>query len=273
MSRWCASGSRSSRQYAAACFVVLNVPRMCTRTTASHSSSLMLKTIRSRRMPATLTSTSSLPNSSMACRIMPSAAAWSVTSAVLAAARPPASSISRTTWCAGPASWPVPSTCTPRSFTTTAAPSRANSFAIPAPMPRPAPVTTATLSSSRPTGHLLHVSRRIAGLPGQAQHPLGHHVALDLAGAGGDRGAPAGQEGVLPAPGPQHRVGAHEVRRDLAEPAPVVGDEHGEQRRLGTGLGLHRQLREQLRAQDAHDPHPAVRPRELLAHQRVAVAP
>src|SRR5215472_6781067 len=223
----------------------------------------MLKTIRSRRIPATLTSTSSLPNSSMACRIIASAAAWSVTSAVLAAARPPASLISLATWCAGPASWPVPSTSTPRSFTTTAAPSRANSFAIPAPMPRPAPVTTATLSSSRPTGHLLHVSRPIVGLPGQAQHPLGHDVALDLAGAGGDRGAPAGQERVLPAPGPQHRLGAQQVDRDLAEPPAVLRLEQRQQRRLRTGRGLDRELGEQLVAQDAHDPHPPVRPREL----------
>ena len=61
MMRFCAVSSRSDRQCADANFVVLNVPFRCTRMTSSHSSSLMLKTIRSRRMPATLTRMSSRP--------------------------------------------------------------------------------------------------------------------------------------------------------------------------------------------------------------------
>ena len=66
MMRFCAGSSRSDRQCADANFVVLNVPFRWTRMTSSHSCSVMLKTIRSRRMPATLTRTSSRPNSSMA---------------------------------------------------------------------------------------------------------------------------------------------------------------------------------------------------------------
>ena len=74
MRRFCADSSCSERQCAAANFVVLNVPLRWTRITSSHSASVMLKTIRSRRMPATLTSTSRRPNSSMAERIRSCAA-------------------------------------------------------------------------------------------------------------------------------------------------------------------------------------------------------
>ena len=44
----------------------------------------------------------------------------------------------------------LPSTVTPRSLTTTAAPSAASNFATPRPIPRPLPVTAATLPSSLP---------------------------------------------------------------------------------------------------------------------------
>ena len=71
-------------------------------------------------------------------------------SAPLATALPPASAISATTSWAGPLSVPEPSTATPRSLTTTDAPSLASSLATDAPMPRPAPVTIATRPSSRP---------------------------------------------------------------------------------------------------------------------------
>ena len=46
--------------------------------------------------------------------------------------------------CAGPTSAPLPSRATPRSLTTTLAPSRANASACSRPMPRPAPVTMTT---------------------------------------------------------------------------------------------------------------------------------
>ncbi len=77
-----------------------------------------------------------------------SAAVKSAMSAPLAMAFPPASPISATTSCAGPESWPEPSTAAPRSLTTTEAPSRASSVATDRPIPRPAPVTIATRPSS-----------------------------------------------------------------------------------------------------------------------------
>ena len=117
--------------------------------TSSHSCSVMLNTIRSRRMPATLTSTSSRPNCSIADPMRPSAAAKSEMSAPLAIALPPAAVISSTTSAAGPESCPDPSMATPRSATTTAAPWLASSVATDLPIPRPAPVTMATRPSSR----------------------------------------------------------------------------------------------------------------------------
>ena len=117
--------------------------------TSSHSCSVMLNIIRSRRMPATLTSTSSRPNCSIADPMRPSAAAKSEMSAPLAIALPPAAAISSTTSAAGPESRPDPSMATPRSATTTAAPWLASSLATDRPIPRPAPVTMATRPSSR----------------------------------------------------------------------------------------------------------------------------
>src|SRR5215471_11312096 len=81
---------------------------------------------------------------------MPSAAWKSETSLRLATALPPPRLISSTTWCAGVESGLLPSSATPRSATTTLAPSRASKRATPDPMPRPEPVTTATRPSSLP---------------------------------------------------------------------------------------------------------------------------
>ncbi len=50
-----------------ACRQVLKVPVRWTVVTASNSASLMLKIIRSRRIPAMFTTMSSRPNSSSAC--------------------------------------------------------------------------------------------------------------------------------------------------------------------------------------------------------------
>src|SRR5215472_13842450 len=68
----------------------------------------------------------------------------------MAAALPPASVISATTWSAGPLSVPAPSTAEPRSLTSTAAPSAASKEATDLPIPLPAPVTIATRPSSSP---------------------------------------------------------------------------------------------------------------------------
>src|ERR1700760_338772 len=173
MMRFCAVSSRSDRQWADANLVVLNVPLRWTRMTSSHSCSVMLKTIRSRRMPATLTSTSSRPNSSIAVRIRFSAAAWSEMSAPLMTALPPASLIAATVSLGGPLSAPDPSTWAPRSLTTTDAPSLASSLATDWPIPRPAPATMPTRPSSRP----MTVTR---SFPGRSAGNYWNHL-LELA--------------------------------------------------------------------------------------------
>ena len=57
------------RQYSTACRMGAKVPRRCTRMTASHSSMVMLTSMRSRRMPALLTRTSRPPKVSRAVRM------------------------------------------------------------------------------------------------------------------------------------------------------------------------------------------------------------
>jgi len=52
----------------------LNMPSRCTASTASHSASVMLKIMRSRKMPATCTTMSIRPHASMACWTI--AVAW-----------------------------------------------------------------------------------------------------------------------------------------------------------------------------------------------------
>ena len=116
--------------------------------TASHSASVMFVSMRSRRMPALLTSTCRSPKASTAESTRRFAASKSVTSSWLAMASPPAALISATTSSAGVASEPVPSGDPPRSFTTTLAPSAANKSACSRPIPRPAPVMMATRPSS-----------------------------------------------------------------------------------------------------------------------------
>ena len=118
--------------------------------TESHSSSVMFVNIRSRRMPALLISTSSVPNVSTAVLISCCAPTQSDTSSPLATAAPPAATISSTTSWAGPVDAPLPSTAPPRSFTTTLAPCSASISACSRPIPRPAPVTMQTRPSHIP---------------------------------------------------------------------------------------------------------------------------
>ena len=96
-----------SRQYSAACRMVANVPRRCTRITASHSSIVMLASIRSRRMPALFTTMSRAPNASTAVRTRRRAPSQSETSSSLATAWPPAARIASTTSAAGPSERPA----------------------------------------------------------------------------------------------------------------------------------------------------------------------
>src|SRR6185437_5381163 len=142
--------SRSDRQCAAANLLVLKVPFRWTRITSSQSCSARLKIIRSRRMPATLTTMSSLPNCSTAVRTSRSPVATLPMSPPSATAWPPAATISSATCLAGPSSPPVPSGAPPRSLMTRLAPSAANSRLIEAPMPLAPPVMIATRPSMTP---------------------------------------------------------------------------------------------------------------------------
>ena len=75
----------------------VKVPFRWVSTTASHSSSDMLKNMRSRRLPATQTTPSILPNESMAVWTMRSPPSMVVTVSATATASPPAARISATT--------------------------------------------------------------------------------------------------------------------------------------------------------------------------------
>src|SRR5579885_670769 len=127
---------------------MLKLPLRWTATTASQSSSFMLKIMRSRRMPALLTTMLSLPKLSIAHSMIRLAALKSVTLSKLATASPPAARISLTTSSAGERDCPVPSKCPPRSLTTTLHPCFAINSASSRPIPRPAPVMTATFPSN-----------------------------------------------------------------------------------------------------------------------------
>ena len=138
------------RQYSTAARMGAKVPRRWTRMTASHSSTVMFTSIRSRRMPALLTRTSRPPKVSTAVAISRCAPSTSETSSPLATASPPMALISSTTSPAGPSDRPLPSTSAPRSLTTILAPWLANSMAWARPMPRPDPVMTTTRPSLMP---------------------------------------------------------------------------------------------------------------------------
>src|SRR5258706_395622 len=116
--------------------------------TDSKASMLMRWKIASRRMPALLTTPSSLPKLSIALLTILLAGIASATVSKFATAVPPRFLISATTSSAGEALDPEPSAATPGSLTTTLPPSAAQSSAISRPMPRPAPVTMTDLPSS-----------------------------------------------------------------------------------------------------------------------------
>ena len=128
--------------------VQLKVPFRWTAMTASHSASVMLKIIRSRRMPATLTRMSIRPKVRTTCSTIWVASSNEATLPRLTSAVPPVVRISSTTWSAGSDSAPSPDRLVPRSLTTTFAPAWASARAMPRPMPRPAPVTSAAFPSS-----------------------------------------------------------------------------------------------------------------------------
>ena len=123
------------------------MPFKWTLITASHSSSVILTSMRSRRIPALFTKTSSFPKVLMAWSIMFFAPSKLLTSSPFTIASPPIAVISSATAWAGDGSDPTPFTVPPRSLTTIFAPALASWRACCRPSPRAAPVTTATRPS------------------------------------------------------------------------------------------------------------------------------
>ncbi len=130
-------GRFSSRNHRTAAREQAKVPVRHTAITASQSAALVLKLMRSRRMPALLTRMSIASKSARQRSISASAPLKVEMSVPSASAMPPASRITFTV-CAALSAW--------MSLTSTCAPAAAIALAIAAPMPCPAPVTTATLS-------------------------------------------------------------------------------------------------------------------------------
>src|SRR5580692_2887389 len=189
-----------SRQYVTACLEQANVVRRWPRMASSHSSTVMLTNIRSRRMPALFTRVSSRPNASRASATSDPAPSQSAASAWLATASPPSPRISSATASATQASDPLPWTSPPVSLTTTRAPWRANSRAWARPSPRPAPVTMTTRPSQIPfmkgpfrrrragcSGQPGGVAGRVEILVEPGDEPvlahLGHHAGGEVAHA------------------------------------------------------------------------------------------
>jgi len=102
-----------SRKMGAAARKTVNVPLRWVSITGSHSSSPMLNSIRSRRMPATHTTPSMLPKVSTAVCTMRAPPSIVVTVSATATALPPAAVISATTSSATSLLGSVPSMLTP----------------------------------------------------------------------------------------------------------------------------------------------------------------
>src|ERR1700760_141866 len=195
--------------------LIRKLPRRCTLSTVSQSSSDILNSRLSRSRPALLTSTVG-PPSSLATRLT-AASTWSVwlTSAPTPRARPPASVISLT----------VPrQLCSSRSSTATAMPSAARRRATAAPMPRPAPVTMATRC----------VSCDIRFPPGwgSAMRVLtGQYPTTEPSSATGPRGSHRDRRS---SPGPAEDPDTTGfVDRLVPDPRVLAGDEQGDVGGLG----------------------------------------
>src|SRR6266851_3071922 len=133
----------------------------------------MFTSMRSRRMPALLTSTWRSPKVSTAVLTNLWAPSHDDTSSPLATASPPISRILSTTSPAGPAEDPVPSGSAPRSLTTTLAPCSASITACSRPMPRPPPVTM----QIRPS-HMVPISVLLRS--GPPSPPAGRTIAAGI---------------------------------------------------------------------------------------------
>ena len=147
------------------------VPRRLIAMTSSNSSGVMLSSVRSRTMPALLTTASMPPNCSTAVAISRSAIASSATEPGHATAEPPAAVMSETT--SSTRSPFVP-------FTTTRAPSAASASAKALPSPRVEPVTTIRRPFSCPIHATLRGEQnRRSDLTGRTMHPSGATAARE----------------------------------------------------------------------------------------------
>ena len=135
------------RMTAAAARNTVKCPLRWVAITASHSSSDMLKSMRSRRIPATATTPSMRPHVSTAVAMRRSPDSILEMSSATAMASPPAFVISATTASATSLLGSSPAMPTPKSATSTVAPSAAAASATARPMPPPPPVTATTLPS------------------------------------------------------------------------------------------------------------------------------
>src|SRR5579862_1998050 len=205
-------------------------PLRLTPTVRSHSSSVKRHRSLTRPAVALLMRMSTRPKASSAAPTM-SWAPSHVAEPLLAAAAPPAATISATTAAAS-----APERA-PRSLTRTDAPSCARSRACSRPMPPPAPVTIATLPSSRPiappdpswpalTRKEPPLSREVLDLD-RAAVPEGAGRGVEDPRRGFtddlDGGAPGGDEGQ-PVPRGQDPLRRHEARLHVVEPQLRVLD-------------------------------------------------
>src|SRR5581483_9594757 len=240
----CSPDFARSRQYAAAWRVTAKCPLRWTAMTASHSSSVMFTSMRSRRIPALLTTMWRLPKADTACSTSRRAPSKSATSSPSATARPPADSISATTCCAGAMSVPSPASEPPRSLTATLAPAAASATACARPIPRPAPVTIATFplrSATRRSLVPLEGARRVDA---QARLDVGldarERARFDVPGANAaGKLAPLGvvfrRQRVELAIDDRERI--HGDEGTEAEPLVVEGGEDLAAEELGDRLG------------------------------------
>src|SRR3954469_10350096 len=217
--------------------------------TASHSSALMEKIIRSRKIPALLTSTLRPPYVDTAFWTSPVANSQSPMSPATPMASPPAATISAAT----------ASAASPMSLTTTFAPAAPRASASARPRPAPAPVTPATPPSSSepvndgtngfttPAPHERDRLRSSNRTSARSCHVVDHVRELLTVGAEHQRG-----RRDTGATGDEHVLGAADlVDRRAAHLAHALGDAvHAVQVGLAqlTAMGVDRQPAAELDA-------------------------
>src|SRR5712692_10163564 len=209
-----------------------NVPRRLMSTTRSQSASLVCSAVPTRRTPALLTTTLSLPNRLTVSPRAASTCPRLETSQATAQASPPERRISSETFSSGATRRPATATC---------APSRAKRMAQARPIPVPPPVRKATLPASLVTASPPFTSK----LVGRAEGPE--------CSIGGVPGTRCGQFPGDPATDYAHR---HHL---LSHIRRLRSRDHGAWH--GAGRARPRSALHQLRA--AHSPGPFQRTHSL----------